>query len=435
MNQVILPGARSGNWAAVPSKSQLHRLLICAALSNAPVTITSGAAGADIDATIRCLRALGAEITVGPQQISVRGIGYAAEAPNTEDSTVSNAVQKRPEVRLDVGESGSTLRFLLPIVGALGIPARIEMHGRLPQRPLEPLAGLLTAHGMTLQPDGNALHVSGQLCPGTLPIAGNVSSQYLSGLCFALPLLDGDSEIRLTTELQSAPYLEMTQQAIARASVRIDPMDGGWRISGRQQYRAPSGAAEGDWSNAAFPMCIGALGGSGVTVVGVRPDSAQGDRAICAILRRFGANVVESDHSVTVTPAALHGITIDAAAVPDLVPALAAVAACADGETHIVHAERLRLKESDRLHTVCAALTALGASVTERPDGLTVRGTPRLRGGTVDGAGDHRIAMLAAVAAVRCNNSVTVCGAEAVAKSEPDFWDKFAQLEMRNPAH
>ena len=435
MNQVILPGTRSGNWAAVPSKSQLHRLLICAALSNAPVTITSGAAGADIDATIRCLRALGAEITVGPQQISVRGIGYAAEAPTTENSTVSNAVQKRPEVRLDVGESGSTLRFLLPVVGALGIPARIQMHGRLPQRPMEPLAGLLTAHGMTLQPDGNALHVSGQLCPGTLPIAGNVSSQYLSGLCFALPLLDGDSEIKLTTELQSAPYLEMTQQAIARASIRIDPMDGGWRISGRQQYRAPSGAAEGDWSNAAFPMCIGALGGSGVTVVGVRPDSAQGDRAICAILRRFGANVVESDHSVTVTPAALHGITIDAAAVPDLVPALAAVAACADGETHIVHAERLRLKESDRLHTVCAALTALGASVTERPDGLTVRGTPRLRGGTVDGAGDHRIAMLAAVAAVRCNNSVTVCGAEAVAKSEPDFWDKFAQLETRNPTH
>lgn len=170
MNQVILPGARSGNWAAVPSKSQLHRLLICAALSNAPVTITSGAAGADIDATIRCLRALGAEITVGPQQISVHGIGCAAETTNEENSPASNAVQKRPEVRLDVGESGSTLRFLLPVVGALGISARIQMHGRLPQRPMEPLAGLLTAHGMTLQPDGNALHVSGSCAPERCPL-------------------------------------------------------------------------------------------------------------------------------------------------------------------------------------------------------------------------------------------------------------------------
>ena len=418
MNQVILPGGRTGTWAAVPSKSQLHRLLICAALSASPVTIASAASGADIDATIRCLRALGAEITMGTREIFVRGIAAgAADA------------QKRPPVRLDVGESGSTLRFILPILGALGTSARIQMHGRLPQRPMEPLASLLTAHGMQLQQNGDYLTVSGRLQPGTFAIAGDVSSQYLSGLSFALPLLDGDSEIRLTTELQSAPYLEMTHRVLAQSAIRIDAAVGGWNVPGRQLYGAVSGTAEGDWSNAAFPMCIGALGGR-VTVTGVWRDSPQGDRAICTILQQFGAQVQVSDRAVTVVPAALHGITLDAAPVPDLVPAVAAVAACADGETRIIHAARLRLKESDRLHTVCAALTALGAAVTELPDGLQIRGAQRLRGGTINGAGDHRIAMLASVAAVRCNKTVTVYGAEAVAKSEPAFWDKLAHLTL-----
>lgn len=415
MNQCITPGARTGQWAAVPSKSRLHRMLICAALSARPVTVTAGAAGADIDATIRCLRALGASITAGDGAWTVCGIDGVSPA------------QKRPQVRLDVGESGSTLRFLLPVVGALGRDACIRMHGRLPERPMEPLAGLLTAHEMELHQNGAELTVSGTLRPGTFALAGNVSSQYLSGLCFALPLLDGDSTIRLTTELQSAAYLGMTLDAIRAAGVRIDAIDGGWRVPGGQKYAARSAVAEGDWSNAAFPLCMGALGGA-VTVTGVRADSAQGDRAICEILQRFGADVrVESD-KVTVRPGSLHGIEVDASAVPDLVPAVAAVAAYAAGETRIVHAERLRLKESDRLRTVCAALTALGAEVIERPDGLIFHGVPQLRGGTVDAAGDHRIAMLAAVAAIRCTQPVTVCGAEAVAKSEPNFWGKWAQL-------
>ena len=412
MSAVILqPTALSGEIAAISSKSQLHRLLICAALGSVPVTIRCGARGADIAATMQCLNAMGADI--------------AEQA----DGYVVHPVRPSAEAEMDAGESGSTLRFLLPVIGALGIRARIRMHGRLPERPLEPLAGELTAHGMTLtRPAADMIETGGRLRAGAFTLPGNISSQYISGLCFALPLLDGESEIHLTTELESAAYLQMTMETQRACGIEVKPLPDGWRIPGRQTYRASDCRAEGDWSNAAFPLCAGALGGSGVTVTGLNRASVQGDRAVFELLRRFGADCRSSGDSVTVGPGVLHGIEIDAAPIPDLVPVLAAVAVLADGETRIIHAGRLRLKESDRLQSVCACLRALGADIAELPDGLRIHGRRRLDGGTVSAAGDHRIAMTAAVASIGCVRPVRIDGAESVAKSDPSFWDGFASL-------
>jgi 3-phosphoshikimate 1-carboxyvinyltransferase len=414
MNKMVLPGPRAGTLPAIASKSQAHRLLICAALGKSPVRMLCAETSQDIEATARCLNALGADIrrTDGAYEI-----------------TPIATVPAHPV--LDVGESGSTLRFLLPVVGALGAEARLVLHGRLPQRPLSPLWEELEAHGMTLHRDGANIITGGHLCAGEYALPGNISSQYISGLLFALPLLNGNSEIRLTTEVESGAYLTMTEQALERSGIVAEKMPRGWRIPGHQQYHGSNVCAvEGDWSNAAFPLCAGALSGEGITVTNLNLRSPQGDRAVVEILRRFGADVQVNDDAVTARPGKLRGITVDAAEIPDLVPVLTAVAVAATGETRFIRAGRLRIKESDRLKTVCALFTALGADICETDDGLMIRGGKKLTGGTVDAAGDHRIAMTAAVAAAYCTGPVEILGAEAVAKSYPGFWDDWSAVTV-----
>lgn len=403
-----------GSVAAIPSKSQAHRLLICAALAREKSLVHCPRLNADIEATVRCLRALGAEIgRVG------------------EDFIVKPIAAPVSPAELDCGESGSTLRFLLPVAAALGVEARFTGSGRLPERPMGELCAALRNGGAAVSADRLPITVSGGLRAGTYRLPAKVSSQYISGLLFALPLLAGESLLELDGAPESAPYIDMTLAALRSFGVAAERERNTWRVPAGQGYHSPGSlSVEGDWSNAAFWLCAGALGRKSLTVTGLDSASPQGDRAVAALLRRMGAAVTEGGNSLTVSPATLRGIELDARDVPDLVPVLAVTAACAAGETRIVNAGRLRLKESDRIASTAALIRALGGRVTEEAEGLTIYGGG-LHGGTVEAWGDHRIAMAAAAASAACAAPVTIRGAEAVNKSYPSFFEDYRALGGR----
>ena len=407
--------APRGTLRAFPSKSEAHRALICAALANAPTTVLCPDTNDDIDATAECLCALGA-------QIERTALGFC----------VTPIPKPVAHAELDARESGSTLRFLLPVIAASGTHARIARRGRLPARPLSPLRELLEQNGVRLADlaDGS-LEISGKLCGNDFSIAANISSQFISGLLFALPLLDLDvpATVRLIGQIESRPYLDMTLAALGAFGIDVTERDGVLTLPAHSRYTSPDTlTVGGDWSGAAAFACMGAVGKHPLTITGLDPHSTQGDRAVLSVLSQMGADVRIGADSVTVSPAPLHGVHIDAAHIPDLVPVLAATAALADGTTRITGAGRLRIKESDRLATTTAVLTALGADVTETEDGLVIVGKPTLSGGTVDAYGDHRIAMTAAVASLGCTSPVTINGAQAVAKSYPTFWEQLDTL-------
>ena len=397
----ITPGPLRGSIAAIPSKSEAHRLLICAALADAPTRIPLSASSQDIDATIRCLNAMGADIALSDGELRVTPID-------------------NPPARCeaDCGESGSTLRFLLPVAGALGIETDFRMHGRLPERPIAPLDRELVRGGCTLtRPERDVLRISGKLQPGAYNLPGDVSSQYITGMLLALTLLEGESNLSITGRLESASYIGITRRCMASFGANPVPTDGGYRIPGLGRYVSPGYMQiGGDWSNAAFWLCVSELPGCDVEVTGLDPDSAQGDRQIVSAL----AELRSSDGECV----------LDAGDIPDLVPTIAACACAAGKELRVTHAERLRIKESDRIATVRQALNALGGDVSETPDGLFVH-RRKPTGGEVDAAGDHRIAMMAAVASAGCTREVVIHGAEAVNKSYPGFWRDFASLGGR----
>ena len=413
MIRELTPGPRCGCVKIPASKSQAHRLLIVAALGEGETRLCCDGISKDIAATVACLRALGAEIREEDGALLVRPIRDLPAG----------------ECRLPCGESGSTLRFLLPVVGALGARAVFVREGRLPERPLSPLDRELCAHGMTLEAEGALLHCGGKLVPGDYSLPGNVSSQYLSGLLLALPKLAGESRLTVTGPLESAAYVTMTEEALRLAGIQFDKHNDVYIINGPQKARLPETlTVEGDWSNAAFFRALGALSPQGMKVMGMDRRSSQGDRAVLEILRRFGAEIAEEGTDLLIRRGTLRAQVIDAAPIPDLIPVLSVVAAVAEGETHIVNAGRLRLKESDRLRSTTAMLSALGAQIEEQPEGLVIGGKPQLLGGTVDTVGDHRIAMSAAVAASVCTGNVTVEGAGCVQKSYPRFWEDYDAL-------
>ena len=272
------------------------------------------------------------------------------------------------------------------------------------------------------------LRCQGKLEAGIYEIPGNISSQFITGLLFALPLLKGDSEIRLTSALESARYVDMTLQVLKQYGVVVSCTEEGFQIPGGQSYLAQQSVQiEGDWYNAAFWLTAAAMGKK-ITVTCLDENSTQGDKKILDILKRMGAKVEQRDWEATVTPERLDGTDIDAGDIPDLVPILAAAAAVSRGKTRIYNAGRLRLKESDRLKSVSQVLNGLGGQVRELEDGLEITGRERLAGGRVDAAGDHRIAMMAAVAAMVCENPVEICGAQAVNKSYPGFFEDYQSL-------
>ena len=413
MNKRLSPGERWGCVRIPASKSQAHRLLILAALGTGETRIVCDGVSRDIAATVACLNALGAEIREEADALLVRPIRQIPAG----------------ERRLPCGESGSTLRFLLPVVGALGADAVFLREGRLPRRPLAPLDRELTEHGMTLRGDGAALHASGRLLPGDYTLPGDVSSQYISGLLMALPLLEGGSRLCVSGKVESEAYITMTEDALRLAGVRVHREDRRYAIPGGQRARMPARlTVEGDWSNAAFFLTVGALSPGGMKIMGLNPESHQGDRAVLDILGRFGAEYVWDGGDLLIRRGVLRGQCIDAAPIPDLIPVLSVAASAAEGETRIVNAARLRLKESDRLSSTSAMLRTLGAEIEELPEGLVIRGKAELRGGRVDSVGDHRIAMSAAVAATVCREAVEILGAECVQKSYPRFWEDYESL-------
>ena len=379
MELTIYPRKLSGSLAAIPSKSQAHRYLICAAFSGSPTTLVCPQTNRDIEATAACLNALGAEINRTSQ-------GYHIVP-----------IEKVPDTALlPCGESGSTLRFLLPIAGALGVDATFQMEGRLPERPLAPLWEEMERMGCSLtRPTRSTIRCCGKLRAGDYTIDGGVSSQFVTGLCFALPLIGGAHTLQITGKLESRPYVDMTRRAQMLFGLPGAPSPGTVTV-------------EGDWSNAAFFLAAQALGNS-VEVTNLDPDSPQGDRAAAELISALKDN-----------------ITIDATDIPDLVPILAVVAAANQG-ARFTGIRRLRLKESDRVASVVAMIEALGGSAAATEDTLTVRGTG-FRGGTVDGCNDHRIVMAAAIAATACTEPVTIRDAEAVSKSYPIFWEEYRKL-------
>lgn len=409
MTVTLSPASLGGSIKAIASKSDAHRVLICAALSDAPCELLMSTSSEDIEATAQCMRALGATIEKS-------GAGLVVTPGKTPETAM-----------LDCGESGSTLRFLLPVAAALCEKTSFIGHGRLPERPIGELTDAMGKNGVEFSSAKLPLETAGRLKSGVYTLPGNISSQYITGLLLALPLLEGDSEIVLTTHLESAAYVDITLHALRRFGIRIEESENGYRISGAQHYTSPrSIKIDGDWSNAAFFLVAGAIGKS-VTVTGLDTHSPQGDKKICDILRAFGADVHISDDEVTVSPAPLTAQTVDMTEIPDMLPALAVLAANAQGESVFTGAQRLRIKESDRLKTICDMINALGGQCRETDDGLVVTGR-KLTGGNVNGSGDHRIVMAAATAATVCEGEVTIEGAQAVRKSYPAFFEDFAEL-------
>lgn len=384
MDIIITPHSLRGDITIIPSKSQAHRLLICAAFADKPTQLRCPDTNRDIEATADCLRALGAEIL------------------RTESGYSVFPVSKLPETAvLNCCESGSTLRFMLPITGALGVDAAFQLEGRLPQRPLSPLWEEMERMGCTLtRPTADTIRCAGKLRPGAYTIDGGVSSQYITGLLFALCLMEQESTLNITGTVESKPYIDLTRNAI--------DLFGG--CFGEKGFHTPGYVTvEGDWSNGAFFLTANALG-SDLDIYGLNDASAQGDRAVVDILP-----LMEIGRPV-----------VSAANIPDLVPILAVAAAVQNG-AEFTDIQRLRLKESDRVASVIAMIENLGGQAEATESTMTVYGTG-LIGGTVDSVNDHRIAMAAAIAATVCKTPVTIRGAEAVKKSYPRFWEEYARL-------
>lgn len=406
MDLQIIPKKLSGTVTPPPSKSMAHRLLIAAALSGGISVISGLADSQDIQATRRCLSAMGAGMEdLEPGSVRVHGLG-------------NGIVIAPPYALLDCGESGSTLRFLIPVALLVNGAACLTGHGRLMERPLKPYEDLFREKGIAWELKNSVLTVDGgkgyddyAFSPGEYRLPGNVSSQFFTGLLFVLPLLDGDSVLIPTTPLESRDYLEMTRQAIAQAGVVSQWQGDSLYVPGHQRYQPFEATVEADWSQAGFWYAANFLDNR-LILQGLNPDSAQGDKTVTELYWRL----------------ARPGDTeIDVSGIPDLLPPLAVMAAVRSGTTRFVNAGRLRIKESDRLATVHAMLTALGGRCEEGPDSLTIQGGT-LSGGTVDGANDHRIVMAAAIAATACTGPVTIRGAEAVRKSYPDFWEIYQSL-------
>lgn len=400
------PFVPNGTVNVPPSKSDVHRAIICAAMANGVSRISPVALSNDIKATIGCIKALGADAVLENNVLTVDGTN----------------MYKNKTALLDCGESGSTLRFFIPIAAVGNINATFVGKGKLPQRPIGIFTEALPKAGTVCKTEGGLpLEIKGQLKSGIFEIPGNVSSQFITGLLLALPILEGDSEIVLTSPLESVGYIAMTIRTMKQFGVNIQATEKGWHIKGGQSYKTCDYITDGDWSQAAFFMVLGAVSGK-VTVKGVAKDSTQGDKKCAQILARFGAKVTQLDNEVTVEKGELKAITIDASQIPDLVPVLSVCAAFAEGTTKIINAERLRIKECDRLKATAELLNNLGGKVKELSDGLEITGVSSLKGGNVNGYNDHRIVMSAAVCAARSDEDITATFAMSINKSYPDFY-------------
>ena len=379
----ITPQKLHGAVTPPASKSMAHRAVLAMTLAGGAGTLSNLSDSQDIQATKRCVESL--------------------KAPRPDGELPF----------LDCGESGSTLRFLIPIALAVSGGGVFTGHGRLMERPQGPYFDIFKEKGIFYEQKDGVLTVQGTLTPGVYHLPGNVSSQFVTGLLYALPLLPGDSTIEITTPLESSGYVDMTLNMLKKFGISVENRNyESFRVPGNQAYQARDIAVEADWSQAGFWYAANFLDNH-VSIQGLNADSTQGDRVMASLYRKL---------------AKPGDVDIDVSGCPDLLPPLAVMAAVRNGTTHFINAARLRIKESDRLATTAALLNRLGSSAEDGPDSLTVRGIPSFSGGTVDGANDHRIVMAAAIAATRADAPLTILGAEAVNKSYPSFWDDYKRL-------
>ena len=409
------PGGIGGVIAAPPSKSMAHRAVLCAALAVGRSHITHLEFSKDISATLSAAAQLCAAVDIGADDATVQGLGHFL--PLTAP--------------VDCCESGSTLRFLIPIASLTGQPVTFTGRGRLMERPQSVYEALYREQNLRFEQSPAGLTVEGALTPGDYRLAGNVSSQFISGLLFALPLLPGDSQLHLIPPVESRSYIDMTRAVQATFGVHSRWLDETTLLlPGGQQYHPCDYNVEGDYSQAAFPAVLGAVCG-GVTITGLAPDTLQGDAAILDILRRCGAVFTRTGDSVTFAKAPLHGVDIDLADCPDLGPVLMVLGLLCEGTTVIRNAERLRLKESDRIAAMEAELRACGGVLESDGGTITVHGcAERLHApaAPLHGHNDHRVVMSLAVLAAAAGLPLTVDDAEAIQKSWPGFFADAAPL-------
>lgn len=423
----VFPGKLQGLVQAPSSKSMGHREIICAGLACGTSIIDNISMSKDIEATMRCLRAINVAVDevpgmfAGRRALQISGTGHPMAAADS----------------VDCGESGSTLRFFLPLGANLNCPLTFIGHGKLVSRPLQAYYDIFDKQFIQYFNDNGKLPltVNGKLQPGIFKLPGDVSSQFVSGLLFVLPLLNGDSVIEITSPLESSAYVDMTISCLAKFGVKVENENGRHRrylVPGKQRYQALDSRVEGDWSQAAFWTVGGSLGAK-ITCAGMGFNSLQGDKAVLEIMQRMGALVEKNADSVTVSGGVTKATVIDAANCPDIIPVLTVLAAVSEGTTKIINAARLRIKECDRLAAMTSELNKMGADVTEEAEGLTIVGKPQgLRGGVeVDAWNDHRIAMSLAIAAQKCAQPIILTGSDSVAKSYPDFWEDYKSVGGR----
>lgn len=414
----IEPGRLAGTAAVPPSKSAAHRAVVCAALAAGTSHIGNVEFSQDILATLGAAQQLGAKVERGEHELTITGRGNAD----------GFATITRP---VFCNESGSTLRFILPLFSLTAQKVRFTGAGRLMQRPQEIYAQLFERQGLRFEQNEQGITIFGRLCPGTFTLPGNVSSQFISGLLFALPLLSGNSTLHLIPPVESRSYIDMTRSVQAAFGVQSHWLDENTlAIPGGQHYHPCDYAVEGDYSQAAFPAVLGAVCG-GVTITGLAPETLQGDAAILDILRRCGAVFTRTAEGISFEKAPLHGVDIDLADCPDLGPVLMVLGLLCEGTTVIRNAERLRLKESDRIAAMEAELRACGGVLESEGGTITVHGcADRLHApaGVLHGHNDHRVVMSLAVLALSTGIPLTVDDAEAITKSWPNFFEAIKPL-------
>lgn len=401
MDIKIYPSKLIGTVKAPSSKSYSHRMIIAAALADGISEVSNVTDSNDITVTAQAMEALGANVLDDSGTYTVRGIRTPSEKAD-----------------IDCGESGSTLRFIIPIAAALGCESVFSGHGKLPERPITPYVREFASKGVSFEPQsGLPIKITGKLSAGEYSLEGDVSSQFITGLMFALPLCTEDSVIKLTSPLQSKPYADMTIAALKNFGINIfeTKMDGLplYLIKGNQKYKPCRVSVEGDYSQAAFFYTANALG-SEIEITNLDPHTSQGDKAIVDIIASCGSE--------------MKPFTVDVGDIPDLVPILAVLGCFTKGTSRIVNAARLKIKESDRLTAIADALNAIGGKVTAGGDYLEMQTVDRFTGGEIDSCNDHRIAMAAAIAAIRSDAPVIIRGAEAVRKSYPRFFEDYKAL-------
>ncbi len=410
MDILIQPKKLRGSVRAISSKSEAHRLLICAAFGDKPTNLNINILSQDILATIDCLQALGANITRAGDNFLVEPIVKIEGVP-----------------KLNCKESGSTLRFILPVATSLYGEVEFTGEGRLPERPLNELMDSLRAKGIQFSSNSLPFTTKGLLKAGEYTVEGNVSSQYITGLLLALAVVEGENEIVLSSPLVSSAYVDITIKALKAFGVYVKQGAKGYKLKGKSKIASPQNiVVDGDWSNGAFFVVANALNND-IALEGLSDNSPQGDKKIVDFVKAFGVNVPENKGVYTKGEGDLQGTMIDIDATPDLLPILAVLASCAKGKTEFVNGARLRAKESDRLLSTAAMINALGGNAQQLENGLVVTGGT-LKGGTVYGYNDHRIVMAAAIAASVCKEPVIIKGFEAVNKSYPTFFDDYISL-------